>query len=185
MAEAVIEKVKAQVVANQKVPSLGRVFNTYDSAGARRVDSQEFFVGLNDSGVTISKEETDLLMAVLDTNGDGNVNYDDFLVGVRGSMNDTRKGVVDAAFAKFDSEGAGSVKASDLRAAVNVGSHPKVVSGEITEDEAFLEFLSNFGDKNNDGRITNTEWSDYYAAISAKVSDDEHFCNMMSINWTL
>ena len=32
--------------------------------------------------------------------------------------------------------------------------HPKVISGEITEDEAFLEFLANFGDKNNDGKIT-------------------------------
>ena len=53
--------------------------------------------------------------------------------------------------------------------------HPKVISGDITQDEAFLEFLANFGDKNNDGNITKEEWNDYYAAVSASVEEDEHF----------
>jgi len=43
--------------------------------------------------------------------------------------------------------GCGKVAASDLRVAFKCSSHPKVQSGEITEDEAFLEFLTNFGDK--------------------------------------
>ena len=150
----VLEKVKSQLAAAGKIQCLGRVFNTYDSAGARRVDAQEFFVGINDCGVILSKEETDTILACLDTNGDGNVNYDDFLKAIRGEMNKARCDVVNAAFAKFDTEGCGSVKASDLRVAINVKNHPKVVSGDITEDEAFLEFLTNFGDKNNDGRIT-------------------------------
>ena len=72
------------------VRGLGRVFNTYDSAGARRVDAQEFFVGLNDSGVTLLKEETDLLLAMLDTNQDGNVDYDLFLKSIRGTMSADR-----------------------------------------------------------------------------------------------
>ena len=184
MAE-VLGKVKAQLGDANKIQCLGRVFNTYDSAGARRVDAQEFFVGLNDNGVSLSKEETQALLAVLDTNGDGNVNYDDFLVGVRGSMNKTRADIVNAAFTKFDTEQCGAVKASDLRVAANCSSHPRVVSGDITEDEAFLEFLTNFGDKSNDGRITHIEWCDYYAAVSAKVSDDDHFLKLMSQNWSL
>ena len=177
--------VKAQLSKGNKIPSLGRVFNTYDSAGARRVDSQEFFVGLNDSGVTLSKEERDALFAELDTNGDGNVNYDKFLCAVRGEPNKARCDVIAAAFAKFDIQGCGVVKASDLKAAANLSSHPRVTSGEITEDEAFLEFLTNFGDKNNDGCITRIEWCDYYAAISDQISDDAHFCNLMSNNWCL
>ena len=151
MAEAVLAKVKSQI---HKIECLGKVFHTYDSAGARRVDTQEFYVGLNDNGVTLSKEETECLMAALDTNGDGNVNYDDFLVAMRGSLNDERMKVTMAAFSKFDVMGCGSVKASDLRVEMKVASHPKVTSGEMTEDEAFLDFLSNFGDKNNDGHIT-------------------------------
>lgn len=181
----VCEKAKEQLRAGHKIPSLGRVFNTYDSAGARRVDAQEFFVGLNDSGVSLSKEETDSLLAVLDTNGDGNVNYDDFLVAIRGSLSKERSDVVHAAFIKFDSEGLQRVKASDLRAAACVSSHPRVVSGDITEDEAFLEFLTNFGDKRNDGCITLTEWVDYYSAISAEVQSDEHFCKLVKAYWNI
>ena len=153
MAE-VVEKVKGQLGAGNKIQSLGRVFHTYDSAGARRVDAQEFFVGLNDNGVRLSKDETDALLKHLDTNGDGNVNYDMFLTGLRGEMNKERCDIVAASFAKFDTLGCGMVKASDLRVCANVKGHPRVVSGDITEDEAFLEFLTNFGDKNNNGCIT-------------------------------
>jgi len=180
-----MEKVKGQLNDGGNVACLGKVFNTYDSAGARRVDAQEFFVGLNDCGVSISKEETEVLMASLDTNGDGNVNYDQFLVGVRGEPSKVRADIIGAAFAKFDSEGVGSVKASDLKVAAVVSSHPKVVSGDLTEDEAFLEFLSNFGDKSNDGRISVIEWVDYYSAVSAAVADDQHFVNLMKSYWDL
>ena len=121
----------------------------------------------------------------MDTNGDGNVNYDKFLYAIRGEMNKTRMDVVAAAFCKFDKMANGLVKASDLRVAINVKNHPKVVSGDITEDEAFLEFLTNFGDKNNDGCITSIEWNDYYAAVSSMIPDDQHFCNLMSVNWCL
>lgn len=177
--------VKAQLTDSGKIPCLGRVFNTYDAAGARRVDAQEFFVGLNDCGVSLSKEETECLLASLDTNGDGNVNYDQFLAGVRGELSKVRSDVVHAAFAKFDAEGCGMVKASDLKVEACVKSHPKVISGDITEDEAFLEFLTNFGDKNNDGMITYIEWVDYYSAVSSMVASDEHFINLMNSYWNL
>ena len=90
MADAVLEKVKGQLSDNQKLQCLGKVFHTYDSAGARRVDAQEFFVGLSDQGAKLSKAETECLLAVLDTNGDGNVNYDNFLCAMRGEMNASR-----------------------------------------------------------------------------------------------
>jgi len=149
----VLAKVRDQLASRgaKTIRGLGRVFNTYDSAGARRVDAREFFVGLNDSGCGLSKEETDCLLAHLDTNQDGNVDFDEFLRGIRGCPNATRQECCDAAFAKFDVNGSGCVTASDLRVAYNAAAHPKVISGEITEDEAFLEFLANFGDKNNDG----------------------------------
>lgn len=185
MADAVLEKVKQQLRDGHKIPSLGRVFNTYDSAGARRVDAQEFFVGVNDCGVSLSKDETAALLAILDTNGDGNVNYDDFLRAIRGELSKERADVVHAAFIKFDSEGCYKVKASDLRAAACVSSHPRVVSGDITEDEAFLEFLTNFGDKHGDGCITLVEWIDYYSAVSAEVQNDDHFCKLVKAYWNL
>ena len=77
------------------------------------------------------------------------------------------------------------VKASDLKVEAVVSSHPMVVAGKITEDEAFLEFLTNFGDKNNDGHITLIEWVDYYSAVSANIANDEHFINLMNSYWNL
>ena len=135
--------------------------------------------------MNLSKEETEVLLASLDTNGDGNVNYDQFLCGVRGELSKVRSDVVNAAFAKFDAAGYGMVKASDLKVEASVKSHPKVIAGDLTEDEAFLEFLTNFGDKNNDGQITLIEWVDYYSAISSVVASDEHFINLMNTYWNL
>jgi len=165
------------------IRGLGRVFKSFDTDGNRRVDAQEFNVGLNECGCSLTKEETDMLLNHFDTDGDGNVNFDEFLVGLRGRMNEARQAAVDSAFAKFDVDGSGRITAADLREAYNVTCHPKVISGEITEDEAFLEFLSNFGDANNDGNITQTEWNDYYSAVSSSVDDDDVFVNLMHSAW--
>ena len=93
--------------------------------------------------------------------------------------------MVDAAFIKFDLDGSGQVTANDLRSVYSCNLHPKVISGDITEDEAFLEFLSSFGDKNNDGTITKAEWDDYYSAVSSSVDSDDEFVLMMVNAWKL
>lgn len=181
----VIEKVKCQMNERgaRTIRGLGRVFKSMDTDGNRKVDAQEFFVGLNECGCNLTSEETDMLLSHLDTDQDGNVNFDEFLVGLRGIMTAERQCAVDEAFAKFDCDGSGCITAEDLRSSYNVAAHPKVISGEITEDEAFLEFLANFGDKNGDGTITTSEWNDYYSAVSASVDEDEVFVNLMHSAW--
>ena len=69
------------------VRSLGRVFRTTEGNGNRKVEAQEFFVGLNEVGCKLTKQEIDAFLLALDTDQDGNVNYDAFLQGIRGSMN--------------------------------------------------------------------------------------------------
>ena len=135
---------------------------------------------MNECGCNLTKEETDLLLSHFDTDKDGNINFDEFLVGIRGSPSAPRKAVIDAAYSKFDATGDGVITAADLRSCYTCNAHPKVISGEITEDEAFLEFLANFGDKNNDGMITKTEWDDYYAAVSSSIDNDDHFVMLMT-----
>jgi len=93
--------------------------------------------------------------------------------------------MVDKAFLKFDKDGSGSIEASDLRGVYNTSMHPKVQSGEMTEDEVFLEFLTNFGDRNRDGIISRSEWNEYYAAVSASVDNDDHFVQLMRTAWRL
>ena len=77
------------------------------------------------------------------------------------------------------------ITSADLKTVYNCNMHPKVISGEMTEDEVFMEFLQNFGDKNKDGMISKAEWNDYYAAVSANIDNDDHFCNLMRAAWKL
>jgi Ca2+-binding EF-hand superfamily protein len=100
-------------------------------------------------------------------------------------MNAQRQAIADKAFLKFDKDGSGQIEAADLRGVYNCSFHPKVINGQMTEDQVFLEFLANFGDRNKDGRITRTEWNDYYSAVSASVDNDEHFVQLMKTAWKL
>ena len=100
-------------------------------------------------------------------------------------MNAKRQAIADKAFLKFDKDGNGYIDASDLKGVYNCSFHPKVISGEMTEDQVFLEFLANFGDKNKDGRIERSEWSDYYSAVSASIDNDDHFVQLMKTAWKL
>ena len=55
----------------------------------------------------------------------------------------------------------------------------------MTEDEAFLEFLANFPDKNNDGSILRDEWISFYTACSSQIEKDSHFVDLMCTAWKL
>jgi len=124
-------------------------------------------------------------MKYLDTDGDGFLNFDEFLKGVRGKLNPRRQAIVDKAFLKFDRNGDGAIDASDLKGVFNASLHPKVISGQMSEDEVFLDFLSCFGDKNRDGKIQRSEWNDYYSAVSASIDNDDHFVQLMRQVWKL
>jgi len=130
---------------------MGRAFRIIDDNGDRKLDKQEFYWGMKDLGVEITKRESEILIECLDTNKDGLVNYDEFLVGVRGVPNEKRMEFIDKAFCKFDLDGNGRVTAADLAPVFDCKFHPKVISGEMTAQEVFTEFLACFGDKNNDG----------------------------------
>ena len=84
-------------------------------------------------------------------------------------MTGQRRSVVLAAFDKFNRHGQGVIYASDLKGQYNSATHPSVISGDMTEDEAFLEFLANFPDKNNDGTILRDEWISFYTACSSQI----------------
>ena len=82
-------------------------------------------------------------------------------------------------------DGNGVVTSADLRVVFDTSSHPKVISGEMTDEEVFVQVLASFGDKNGDGIITKQEWDDYYAAVSANIDNDNHFIQLMRNAWKL
>ena len=170
----------------QSIRALGRTFRALDSFdGNRKVDRNEFVVGLQQHGISLSPYEYQLLFEYFDLDKDGNIAFDEFLVGVRSMPNPKRQALIDKAFLKFDRDGNGYIDAVDLRGVYNCSFHPKVRSGEWTEEQAFREFLGNFNDKNRDGRITKAEWDEYYAAVSAGIEQDPHFVQLMKAAWKL
>lgn len=93
--------------------------------------------------------------------------------------------MIDKAFLKFDRDGSGYIEACDLKGVYSAAMHPKVIQGQMTEDEVFLEFLTNFGDRNRDGKIEKCEWNDYYAAVSSSIDNDDHFVQLMRQAWKI
>ena len=167
------------------IASLGIAFRNFDTDGNRKLARDELNYGLQDYGVTLDHDEFAQLLAEFDTNGDGVLNYDEFLVGIRGGLTDGRKEYVMAAYAKLDSNGSGTVNIDDIKATYNTDECPQVVSGEKTADQIFEEFMGCLGDKNTDGVITQKEFIDYYAALSASVDTDEQFAQILTNAWKL
>jgi Ca2+-binding EF-hand superfamily protein len=185
---AVLNRVRDQLNSRgaNTIRSLGRVFRQLDSFdGNRKVDRQEFMIGLREVGVTLSPQDANTLFGYFDKNADGVVDFDEFLVGIRGTPNGRRQAMVDKAFLKFDRDGNGYIDANDLRGVYNASMHPKVQKGEMTADQVFMEFLSSFNDANKDGRIVREEWNEYYAAVSSSIDNDDHFVQLMKMAWRL
>ncbi len=59
------------------------------------------------------------------------------------------------------------------------------MKGEISEEQAFLEFLTSFQDNQLSGYISRGEWNDYYGSVSASVNNDDHFIHLIRTTWSL
>ena len=128
----ILNAVREQLAARgaKTIRGLGRTFRALDSFdGNKKVDAQEFFIGMQENGVQLNQQEASILFQYFDKDGDGTVNFDEFLVGVRGTPNAQRQAMVDKAFLKFDRDGNGYIDAVDLRGVYNCSFHPKVQTG--------------------------------------------------------
>ena len=83
---SVLQRVRDQIFARgaKTIRGLGRTFRALDSFdGNKKVDRNEFLVGLKENGVQISKDEANLLLDLIDTNRDGTLDFDEFLIAMR------------------------------------------------------------------------------------------------------
>jgi hypothetical protein len=87
-----------------------------------------------------------------------------------------RQATIDHAFNQFIRDDGNSIDAADAKKVFRASLHPLAIRGDATEDEVFLDFLTNFQDRNNDGRLHREDWNAHYLSISANVPEDDHFC---------
>ena len=176
------------------IQSIGRKFKIADDNRSGTLDAAEFQKAMHDFRVGLSGPQVTLLFGVFDRDGTGEISYDEFLRTVRGGMNAFRKGIAMKAFKIMDRDGSGQLDINDIRQKYNAKSHPKVISGEKTEDEILAEFLDTFEDHYadmkghadaRDGKVTGGEWVEYYNNVSMSIDEDQYFEVMMNNTWNL
>lgn len=83
-------------------------------------------------------------------------------------MTEERTAVVLEAFAKLDESGDGMVTLEDVKGNYDASNHPKVVSGEMTEDDVLTRFLGRFeGSTKQDGEVSGCSRGRYGGALAS------------------
>nr|XP_004655047.1 calcyphosin [Jaculus jaculus] len=167
------------------IHGLARFFRRLDRDGNLSLDPKELQGGLATLGLAVDHEEADAICRRWDRDGSGTLDLEEFLRALRPPMSQAREAVIAAAFAKLDRSGDGVVTVDDLRGVYNGRAHPKVQSGEWTEDEALQCFLDTFDTTDKDGQVTLAEFQDYYSGLSASMDTDTEFVDMMTSAWRL
>ncbi|XP_036089931.1 calcyphosin [Rousettus aegyptiacus] len=184
--DATVEKLRAQCLSRgaSGIQGLARFFRRLDRDRSLSLDAGELQRGLAELGLALGTAEAEGVCRRWDRDGSGALDLEEFLRALRPPMSQAREAVIAAAFAKLDRSGDGVVTVEDLRGVYSGRTHPKVQSGQWTEEEVLRRFLDNF-DSSQDGQVTLAEFQDYYSGVSASMDSDEEFVAMMTSAWRL
>merc|ERR1719469_201601 len=183
---AVLEKFKATVLGrggSGGIATLGRSFRIMDHDRSGSLDADELSIGLRRYGLPLSKDEIDELIDAIDKDGGGIIDYNEFLVALRGDINPRREKFIMMAFGIMDKDGSGVIDQDDVSHTDDCSKNPDVISGRMSEEECFRQFLGTFEGVEKDGKITKDEWIDYYRNVSASIDNDDYFELMMRNAW--
>uniref|UniRef100_A0A8D0MFF4 Calcyphosin n=2 Tax=Sus scrofa TaxID=9823 RepID=A0A8D0MFF4_PIG len=185
--DTTMEKLRAQCLSRgaSGIQGLARFFRRLDQDGSRSLGAEELQRGLAELGLELDMAEVRGVCRRWDRDGSGTLDLEEFLRALRPPLSQAREAVITAAFAKLDRSGDGVVTVDDLRGVYSGRAHPKVRSGEWTEEEVLRRFLDNFDSSEKDGQVTLAEFQDYYSGVSASVDTDEEFVAMMTRAWRL
>lgn len=168
------------------IKGLGRTFRIMDDNVDKKLSQDEFLTGLQDYGLEFGAADVNNLFNDLDKDGSGTIDFTEFLTALRPPMSNGRLALIKQAFDRLDKSGDGVVTIDDLRGVYNARKHPKFLNGEFTEEQVFKEFLKMFdAPSHEDGKITEEEFTNYYAGVSASIDTDAYFDLMMRNAWKL
>lgn len=159
------------------------LFKQMDDSGDRRLSRNEFRSALEAFGVPLSSAELDAVFKVFDTNGDGVVSASEFARVFRGPMSARRERLVQDAFDRLNRDGVGDIDIDDLICVYssNASLHPEATT--VPHEQLVREFITAWGGYN--GRITRTQFMDYYCDISAAIEHDDYFELMIRNAWRM
>lgn len=192
--DELIQKLRKALAARgaRGIIGLQRIFKIIDDDRSGNIDIQEFWKAMQDFKVKISQAEARQLFDLFDQDDNGVMDYDELLRNIKGPMNDRRKTIVKRVYDRLDIDHNGVLEVSDIKKKYNADSNPDVKAGKKTSEEVLMEFLETFEahhelnkDQMNkrqlrDGKVTLSEFLDYYSNVSASIDNDDYFELMIS-----
>ena len=167
--------------------SLRRQLQLYDRDGSGILDHEELYLALTDFKIAVTEDDVHAIFVELDRDDRGVVNYDTLLDLVAPRLTHDRAAVVTQSFNKVRSAMLGDADAVDakvFRDAYDASQHPEVLQGLITREQAHIEFLDTFNDMFEVRRpVRVDDFQGYYQFVSAGISSDQKFNEMVSGCW--
>ena len=167
--------------------SLRRQLQLYDRDGSGVLDREELYLALTDFKIAVSEDDVHAIFVELDRDDRGVVNYDTLLDLVAPRLTHDRAAVVTQSFNKVRSAMLGDADAVDakvFRDAYDASQHPEVLEGLMTREQAHIEFLDTFNDMFEVRRLVRVaDFQGYYQFVSAGISSDQEFNEMVSGCW--
>lgn len=183
--QSVVHRVRAKILergGKSGFRGIKRCLTIMDDNKNSKLSPEELGEGLGVYGVHLDKAELMTVFNYFDRDKSGQVTIGEFLRGIRGGMNDRRLKLVKMAYGCLDKNCDGQVTFEDIQQAYDASHHPQVITGDMTEEDVLMEFISSW-DKDGDGDITLQEFSDYYEDISAGIDNEQYFELMIRNAW--
>mmetsp|Transcript_21574 Transcript_21574/g.43317 ORF Transcript_21574/g.43317 Transcript_21574/m.43317 type:complete len:367 (-) Transcript_21574:436-1536(-) len=189
--EDVIAEIKMQLqeTRGRSVQQLARLFQKHDS-GNGKFDFNQWSELLTKGGIFLRTFDLRTLFRnfakaeLIDCEMFINAILKSKLVG-------RRQRIAKKAFAQFDQTGHDIALLKSMKTVYDPSIHPKVLSGDMKEEEAYKEFVgkldgSRFGQpKAKPVKVTLEEFMEYMAEIGADIPEDNDFVDMMQKAWKI
>ena len=176
----------------RSIMSLRRTFMLYDEEKNNKLSFKEFTKFIKDYRLDLTDEEKKKIFKIFDKDNSDTIDYKELVQGLIGEMNNYRAKIIEQVFEKLDKEKDGKVSFDTIINSYDPYKHPQVLNGERNAQEVLCRFIDLFEyhfnllnpDKDNE-EITKEEFMEFYNYISACLSDDKYFENIISRVWGL
>ena len=176
----------------RSIMSLRRTFMLYDEDKNNKLSFKEFTKFIKDYRLDVTDEEKKKIIKIFDKDNSDTIDYKELVQGLIGEMNNYRAKIIEQVFEKLDKEKDGKVSFDTIINSYDPYKHPQVLNGERNAQEVLCRFIDLFEyhfnllnpDKDNE-EITKEEFMEFYNYISACLSDDKYFENIISRVWGL
>ena len=186
--QKLVNSLKDQININNGITYYTFLYELKNGADENNLLSIDVLLNaLKSIGINLPQNDLNNFFNLLDFSGTGKISLDDVINTIADPILDHRKYYIVNKFAKLDTEKKGEVLISLLKEKYNPKGHPDVVSGKITEEEAFKQFCYTLdiycGIKMIKDVINYKQFLDYYNGISSSILDENYFIDILNGVW--